>query len=140
MKNPILLIAGMLLATTSILAQDTAPVGETETIDANELAPAAEPACFIARDVRNFDALDDRFVFVEGRRGEAYLLTMAGTCIDLRNSPGIAIQSDASRVCSTSGAQIRYRDMGRRQTCLIRRVEAVEDKAAAERLIETRRR
>jgi hypothetical protein len=44
-----------------------------------------------------------------------------------------------SRVCSTSGAEIRYRGLGRLETCRIRAVEAVESKEVAEALVEQRR-
>lgn len=110
-----------------------------KTVDARELEPLAEDACLVVRDIRSFDALDDSHVFVAGRRGQAYLLTMLPACIGLRSALGVAFESRLARVCSTSAASLRYRGFGNREeTCPIRQVEAVEDKSSAERLVELR--
>lgn len=134
-----LLVAGALAVSAAGSAQDTPSA--TKTVDARELDPRAEEACLVVRQIRNFDALGDRYVFVEGRRSERYLLTMLPGCIGLRSAFGIAIESRGSRVCTGSGADIRYRGLGgRTETCPIRRVETVEDKASAEQLVELRAR
>ena len=117
------------------IATDTA---SEKTIDAAAVPPAAEEACFLVRDIDDFDALSDELVFVEGRGDENYLLTMWNGCFGLRGAVGIAVSSPMSRVCSTSGAEIRYRGLGRLEVCRIRTVEAVESKEAAEALLEQR--
>ena len=110
-------------------------------IDVDAIPAAAEEACFLVRNIRDFDPLTDEFVLLEGRRDESYLLTMFPGCFGLRNAHGIAIESDLSRVCSNSGADIRYRGLsGRGETCPIRAVEAVEDEAAAAELVRQRSR
>jgi hypothetical protein len=42
--------------------------------------------CFNVRDVRSFDAIHDRYVYVRCRRGKHYLLTMANACLGLQDS------------------------------------------------------
>jgi hypothetical protein len=116
---------------------DANAVAEKE-VDATEISPGAEEACFIVRDIDNFHAFSDEFVFVEARSDDNYLLTMWPGCFALEGALGIAISSPMSRVCSTSGAEIRYRGFGRLETCRIRVVEAVESKEAAESLAEQR--
>jgi hypothetical protein len=59
-------------------------------------------------------------------------------CFGLEGALGIAISSPMSRICSTSDAEIRYRGIGRLETCRIRTVEAVASKEAAEALVEQR--
>jgi hypothetical protein len=103
--------------------------------------PPSEEACFNVREVRNFDALDDRYVYLEGARDDHYLLTMVGGCIGLEDSFQIAVSNELSRVCSIDFGKITYRGIsGQPETCSIREVEAVEDKAAAEQLVEARTR
>jgi imidazolonepropionase-like amidohydrolase len=119
---------------------DVTETGVTE-IDAASIPPTTEEGCFVVREVRNFDALSNEFVFVEGRRDEMFLLTMFRNCLGLRDSFEIAIQSRMSRVCSNSSADIRYRGIdGRLESCQIVKVEKVDDKAAAEALVEQRSR
>jgi hypothetical protein len=121
-------------------ARDDAETDVTE-VDAASIPPTAEEGCFNVREVRNFDALSNEFVFVEGRGDEMFLLTMFSNCIGLRDSFEIAIQSRMSRVCSNSSADIRYRGLDRGlDTCQIVKVEKVDDKAAAEALAESRSR
>lgn len=110
-------------------------------LDADAIPQTAEEACFVVREVRNFDALTDEFVYVEGAHDEEFLLTMFSRCVGLRNAFGIAVSSRMSRVCSNSSAEITYREFGGRlATCLIAKVEGVEDKATAEALVESRSR
>ena len=101
--------------------------------------PAPEPACFNVRDINNFDAIDDRFVYVEGRRDQHYLLTMDRSCFGLRSANGIAITNQMNRVCSNNFAKISYRDFGTTESCTIREVESVADKAAAVAIAERRK-
>ena len=119
-------------------AEDAANTTAEKTIDASFAPPAAEEACFLVRDIDDFDALSDELVFVEGRGNDNYLLTMWPGCFGLKGALGIAVSSPMSRVCSTSGAEIRYRGLGRLEICRIRLVEAIESKEAAEALLEQR--
>ena len=112
---------------------------QTKEVDVSTIPPTAEEACFLVRDVRNFDPLSNEFIFIEGRRGQNFLLTMFGGCFGLDDAIGIAIANPTSRVCSTSSAQITYRGLGGfRETCRVRKVESVEDKAYAARIVESR--
>jgi hypothetical protein len=117
---------------------DGADVSSEKEVDAADAPPEAEEACFYVRDIDDFDAFSDEFVFVEGRSDENYLLTMWAGCFGLEGAVGIAVSSPMSRVCSTSGAEIRYRGLGRLETCRIRAVEAVASKQVAESLVEQR--
>jgi len=110
----------------------------TKSADTREDAPVAQEACFNVRDVLSFDALHDKFVYVSCRRGRHYLLTMENICLGLRNSLAIAVSNDFNRVCSQDGATITYRGLGRTARCIILQVEAVDDRAAAQELVERR--
>ena len=117
---------------------ESADVAAETEVDAAEVPREAEEACFFVRDIDDFDALSDEFVFVEGRGDENFLLTMWAGCFGLEGAVGIAVSSPMSRVCSTSGAEIRYRGLGRLETCRIRAVEAVASKEVAETIVEQR--
>jgi len=119
------------------MAQEDDPE-QVKEVDISDSPPVAEAACFNVRNVRNFTAISDRYVHVEGRRDEHYLLTMWTGCIGLRGALGIAISNDFNRVCSNSSATIAYREFGRLETCRIRTVESVDDKDAAEEIVELR--
>jgi hypothetical protein len=141
-------LAAASLFTTVAVAQQGAPEAESvedandaeKEVDAADAPPEVEDACFYVRDIDDFDALGDEFVFVEGRGDENYLLTMWAGCFGLEGAVGIAVSSPMIRVCSTSGAEIRYRGLGRLETCRIRVVESVASKEAAEALVEERKR
>ena len=113
---------------------------QVKEVDISDSPPVAEEACFNVRSVRNFDAITDRYVYVEGRSDEHYLSTMWAQCFGLRSALGIAISNDFSRVCSNRSARITYRDFGRLQACTVRTVESVESKSAAEEIVELRTR
>ncbi len=108
-------------------------------IDANA-PPSAEPGCFSVGRVRNFSPLSDEALYVDGGGGNHFLLTMDRSCFGLRNAYRIAIDNHMDRVCSNSQARVTYRGVGRSlESCRIRTVEAVEDRAAARTIAEARR-
>lgn len=115
---------------------------ESESVVEEEISmgtPPPEPACFNVRDIDNFDAIGDSFVYVQGRRNQHYLLTMTRSCFGLRSANGIAISNVTNRVCSGNFSEITYRHFETVETCTIREVEEVADKAAADAIAERRR-
>ena len=137
-----LLIGLSVLCGASAFAQDDADNEEDELviteIDAQEGLPPSEEGCFNTRNARNFDALSDRYIYLEERRDNHFLLTMDGSCFSLRGANGIAISNQMSRVCSRDLARVSYRALGRVESCRIRRVESVDSREAAEQLAESR--
>jgi hypothetical protein len=125
-------LLGLILTATGLGCTSTKAV-ETSDSDA-----VAEEACFNVRDVRSFDAIHDRFVYVRCVRGKHYLLTMENACVGLQNSLAVTVESGFNRVCSNDWASLTYRNFDRTTRCGILRVEAVEDRAAAVALVESR--
>jgi uncharacterized protein DUF6491 len=137
LRIAILIVAS--LGLTLGFAQDGAD--EAREVDIAGGEPPAEKACFNVREARSFSALDDRHVYLEAPRNKHFLLTMVTGCFGLERSLQIAISNSLSRVCSVDFAEITYRGLsGELETCPIRQVEAVEDRAAAEQLAEFRNR
>jgi hypothetical protein len=101
--------------------------------------PKAEKACFRVRDTRSFDAVDDRFVYLRCVRDKHYLLTMDNACLGLQNSIAVAVANGYDRVCSNDHAFITYREFDQTRRCGILNVERVEDRAAALKLVELRK-
>jgi hypothetical protein len=109
---------------------------------AAEQADSAEtsPVCLSSRDIRNFDALADDFVYVEGGSSNRYLFTMDRGCFGLRNANVIAVSDTTSRLCSNSFGRITYREAGRSlRYCRIRSIERVTDKDSARALVKAAR-
>lgn len=104
--------------------------------DAESVKP--EKACFRVRDVRGFEAVTDRFVYVHGVRSQHYLLTMENVCMGLENSVGIAIANGFDRVCSNDRAMITYKEFNQVKRCGILTVEAVADREGALDLVKKR--
>ncbi len=120
-------------------ADAAASEAEEIKIDPNA-RPSAEPGCFSVRRVRDFSPLSDKALYVDGGGGNHFLVTMDRACFGLRNAQGIAIDNPMDRVCSNSQARVTFRGVGRRlESCRIRAVEAVEDRAAARSIAEARR-
>ncbi len=112
---------------------------EEVVIDVNA-PPSTEPGCFSVRRVRNFSPLSNGALYVDGGGSNHFLLTMDRNCFGLRSAEEIAIDNHMDRVCSNSQARITYRGVGRSlESCRIRTVEAVEDRAAARTIAEARR-
>jgi hypothetical protein len=99
---------------------------------------ASERVCFNNRQVRNFDALNDRHVYVEASGKKNYLLTMRNPCNGLRNAHGIAVRNATSRVCDNGFAEIIYEELGRLQRCRIGTIERVENKKEAKAVVAER--
>jgi len=112
--------------------------GSTNRASQGEGEPAAAEACFNVRDVLSFDALHDKYVYVRCRRGRHFLLTMGNICLGLRNSLAVAVSNDFNRVCSQDRATITYEGLGRTSRCQILWVEMVEDRVAAQKLVDRR--
>ena len=136
----ILLIAG------AIVALSAAAQGEAESSDSAIIseeitseAPPPEPACFNVRDIDNFSPLSDRFVWLESRGDDSYLLTVDRACFGLRSAQDIAISNHMNRVCANSQAKITYRNFSEVEECVIRMIEKVSDRTAAEMIAERRR-
>ena len=108
-------------------------------IDANA-RPSAEPGCFSVRRVRKFSPLSNRALYIDGGGSNHVLLTRDRNCFSLRSAEDIAIDNHTDRVCSRSQARGTYRGVGRSlESCRIRTVEAVENRAAARTIAEARR-
>lgn len=118
-----------------------AAISEAEEIKIDPNArPSAEPGCFSVRRVRDFSPLSDKALYVDGGGSNHFLLTMNPGCLGLRSADGIVIDNHTDRVCSNSQARVTYRGIGRSlESCRIRTVEAVEDRAAARTIAEARR-
>jgi|YNPBryunderm2012_1023409.scaffolds.fasta_scaffold17306_3 hypothetical protein len=101
-------------------------------------AEEVREGCLNSNHVRSFTPLHERFVYVRGRSGEHFLLTMDRYCIGLTEAMGITLNSTFARICSGSGAVLTYSHIGQLQTCGVRTVEVVPDKATAERLVHER--
>jgi hypothetical protein len=139
MSTQIAALCGTLLLITASLAQaqENRPPPQ---IDITGGEPPAEEACFNARQARSFSALDDRHVYIRARRDEHYLLTMFPGCVGLGSSLRIGVSQIVGRVCSNDTALVTYRGISGTDTCPIRRVEAVEDRASAQALVNFRKR
>jgi len=123
-------LAWILVVSCSGLTQKAAKTTDTE--------PTAVAACFNVPDAKSYHALHDRYVYVRLARKKHFLLTIGEGCRGLSYGFGIAISNEFNRVCSQSGAVITYRQFDQTHRCLILEVEAVDDMAAAEALVERR--
>jgi len=130
-RTPIVLFL-LVLVSTTVLAEDGQKPSTSEE-------PKAEKACFRVRYTRSFDAVDDRFVYVRCVQDKHYLLTMDNACLGLQNSIAVAVANGYDRVCSNDRAFITYREFDQTRRCGILKVERVEDRAAALKLVELRK-
>ena len=113
---------------------------EEVVLDPN-VPQSTRSACFSVRRINSFSAFHDEYIYIQERGSRHYLLTMHRGCFGLRSARDIAIRNHTDRVCSNSQAEVSYRGPGSRlEKCFIRTVEAVEDRAAARTLVESRAR
>jgi hypothetical protein len=103
--------------------------------DRGEVVADAREGCLNTDHARSFTPLHERYVYVRGRSGEHFLLTMDRYCIGLTHATGITLTSTFPRICSGSGAYLSYSHIGQRLSCGILAVEVVRDKETAERLV-----
>jgi hypothetical protein len=135
-----LTFSGLACTSTPKTEENSTPMdeGSTPTIEPAAPRPDLQLSCFNVRNVRRYSALHERYVYVRVRNNEHYLLTLERPCMGLEFATGIAISNDFSRVCSDTLAFITFQDGGRLDRCTIVRVEAVADKAMAERVVKNR--
>ena len=126
-------LLGLILAVPALACTSSQKV-ETTT----GRASAAERACFNVRNVDSFSPLSNRFVYVRTTGDKHYLLTMDSMYPSLPYATGIAMSGNYAWVCSNTGAMITYVDAGRPVFCRILSVEAVDNKEAAQKLVDAR--
>lgn len=98
------------------------------------------PECLSDYDIRSFNAIDDEFVYVEGRSDSHYLFTMSRGCVGLRSASFIGIPDSPGRICSNSYDNIFYRDIARgRSSCRILDIERVSSRGEAKELANARK-
>jgi hypothetical protein len=106
----------------------------------NATVDRSEPVCLSDYDIRSFNAIDDEFLYVEGRGNAHYLFTMQRGCIGLRGASVIGIPDRPGRICSNSLDDVIYRDISRGETsCRILNIERVSSREEARELAEARR-
>jgi len=101
-------------------------------------SPAAAEDCFNARNVDSFSPLSGRYVYIRLLGGGHYLLTLDTVYVRLPYVTGIRISSEYSRVCSSTGATITFKDAGIPVRCRVIGVEAVASREAALQLVKER--
>lgn len=107
----------------------------------SEVAGDGGRVCVNTNAVRNFDAISDRYVYVQEGQHKHYLFTMRFRCIDLRDAISIAIRNTTATVCSNGFGEILYRDrLGDRglESCPIDTIERVSSRAHAKELVKAR--
>ena len=110
----------------------------TRNVDTSGGKPDTKETWFNVSRVRSFSPLHESFVYVRVGSDEHYLLTLDSVYTSLPHATGITISGDFSWICSNTGAMITYRDSGRRVSCRILRIEAVDSKEAAQQLVDER--
>lgn len=92
--------------------------------DAAKPAKAAKPAdhkCFWARNVNNFEAVDDTHVNIRVGVKDVYAMTLFGPCPEIDWAQRIALRSrGGSYICSALDAEVISPSSLGRQTCMIR--------------------
>jgi len=137
----ILTVSGLACTSTPTAEQGQAPTAEgssTPVVEPVAPRPDLQLSCFNVRNVRRYSVLHERYVYVRVRGNEHYLLSLERPCMGLPFATGIAISNDFSRVCSDTLAYVTFKDGARLDRCTIVRVEAVADKAMAERVVKNR--
>ena len=102
---------------------------------------AADEDCFRISQVRNWDAIDTKHIYIESiSKDDRYLLTMFGPCPGIRFTQAIALSNPTGRVCPSDFGKITYRDSGRAlASCRIDDIERVGNKDEARAIVELRK-
>ena len=101
--------------------------------------PSADRVCVNRRDISAIGAFDDRHVIVKARADDYYLFTVDKGCSGLGFAWGIAIAEESTQVCGDGFSFLSFdrSDVGERR-CRIVKIESVQDRKAAEAVIESR--
>ena len=125
------------IALSAMLLAPQASLAEDEKVE--DAAAEDKATCFYSNRVRNFDGLNDDFLFIEVNSNERYLLKTRSICFGLRNARVIAFKDTSRRICSDNNfVEILVRDMGRTTSCRIDGIEPVESKDQARAIVEER--
>ena len=129
LRTSIVLLVALLAAHPSLAEEEN-----TEGAAADD-----EKVCFQSNRVRNFDGLNDDFLFLEVSSSERYLLETRSICFGLRNARVIAFKDTSRRICSDDNfVEILVRDMGRTSSCRIAGIQPVDSKDQARAIVAER--
>lgn len=110
MKRTLLTLIAVATAALTPVAEAAQPAGMSK-------APKARNACFTARNVNNFAAVDDQNLYVRVGVRDVYHLTMFGNCFDLSwvNALGL-VSRGGSFICEgdLTGVDVVTREAGGR--------------------------
>jgi hypothetical protein len=98
-RTPLMLCAAVGLALTAGAA--SLPVATTA-------APPTHQSCFWGHDVENFNAPDDRHVYLRVGVNQVYALTLFAPCLDIdwNQSIGLVAQGGGDWICEGSGLNV----------------------------------
>lgn len=102
--------------------------------DGGQSNPRGE--CFDIRQVRDWDALDNRHLYIEVSAKKRYLLTLFSECRGIRFAQAIALSNQTGRVCRSDLGTVTFRDGQRTARCTIVDIQSVADREAARALLE----
>jgi hypothetical protein len=122
----------------AILAVPALACSSSQGIPTADRGTLAVEACFNLRTVDSFSPLGTQFVYIRTLSDEHYLLTLDSVDVNLPFATGITITDDFSRICSDTGARLRYLSDRVPVFSRIVRVEAVESKEVAEQVVKDR--
>lgn len=99
---------------------------------------SASDDCFYIRNVNSWDSIDRDHVYIKEGVDNHFLVTLFASCPGLGFAKAIALSNYNGRMCPGDFGSITYQDGRTRRTCRIDNIEAVDSKADAEAIAESR--
>ena len=127
------------IATCSLIIVLAAAAGCSSTDTTADESSSTDKVCVSVRTIDSFASISDREIFVTARTKDSYVFTVMGVCQGLRSANAIAVADSMGRICSDGFGRVVFRDMGRKQSCRVKSIDAVAGLDEAKALAESRK-
>jgi hypothetical protein len=91
------------------------------------------------RTIDSFASISDREIFVTARTNDSYVFTVMGVCQGLRSANAIGVADSMGRICGDGFGRVVFQDMGRKQSCRVKSIDAVANLDEAKALAASRK-
>ena len=127
------------IATCSLISVLATVAGCSTTGTTADESSSSDKVCVSVRTIDSFASISNKEIFVTARTNDSYVFTVSGVCQGLRSANAIGVADSMGRICGDGFGSVVFRDMGRKQSCRVKSIDAVANLDEAKALAASRK-
>jgi hypothetical protein len=127
------------IATCSLISVLAIAAGCSTADTTADESSSSDKVCVSVRTIDSFASISDREIFVTARTNDSYVFTVMGVCQGLRSANAIGVADSMGRICGDGFGRVVFQDMGRKQSCRVKSIDAVANLDEAKALAASRK-